>query len=80
MRKYDKDISFRKDYECTPVKDHCGTSWNVWSRLPVDQWLSPTQSQSDRDRLHMMGNQVIPQQAFLGFETLLRMRRAARAI
>lgn len=41
-------------------------------------WLMKDADDDFRDRMTMLGNQVIPAQAKLGFETVLRMRRQSR--
>ena len=37
--------------------------WNSLNEVPKHLWLAKSQTQSDKDRLHSMGNIVIPQQA-----------------
>ena len=37
--------------------------WNDGSRVPLEDWLAPTQSPEDNERLKCMGNIVVPVQA-----------------
>ena len=42
------------------------------------QWLQDEQSKEEQERLHALGNIVVPQQAVLGFKCLLEMHGAKR--
>ena len=58
---------------------HLGlSSWNVGSSVPMEHWLTATQSENDRWRLHALGNVVIPQQASTALQCFSTLLEAAR--
>jgi len=44
----------------------------------MHKWLDPEQQDGDSERMKMLGNQVVPAQAALAFETILKMRKDFR--
>lgn len=65
----------RQDIPGAPFADHLQKQWNKDSSIPMFQWLSMRQSQAERERLHMLGNCVVPAAASLAMEILLKMKR-----
>ena len=65
-------------FELEDPAAHCPEAWNSLNKRPMSQWLMKDAEEDFRPRMTMLGNQVIPAQAKLGFETVLRMRRQAR--
>ena len=53
--------------------------WNEGSRIPVEDWLAPHQSEQDRLRLACMGNIVVPVQAKMAVSLIAKVRSAAGA-
>ena len=61
-----------------PCDDHCVSRWNPLNEKPMHKWLDPEKQDADSERMKMLGNQVVPAQATLAFETILKMRRDFR--
>lgn len=61
-----------------PCDDHCVSRWNPLNEKPMHKWLDPEQQDGDSERMKMLGNQVVPAQAALAFETILKMRKDFR--
>lgn len=53
---------------------HC-VDWNPRNAKPMHEWLVAKPHPQQSARMAMLGNQVVPAQATLAFETLLNMRR-----
>lgn len=68
-----------QDLNLRPLQQILPSEWNALSRPPsMLQWLQYEQSKEEQERLHALGNIVVPQQAVLGFRCLLEMHGAKR--
>lgn len=61
-------------------KGFMGMEWSAGGKPAMTQWLSRDVSADDRARLRALGNCVVPAQARLGFECLLRIHRQAASL
>ena len=52
--------------ECLKVEIDIDAPWNEGARLEVEDWLTSSQSNEDRQRLFCMGNIVVPLRAKIG--------------
>lgn len=52
-----------------PMQMFDAASWNLPNQIPLEHWLAESQDSDDRERLHCLGNLVIPQQAALAVAT-----------
>ena len=55
-------------------------SWNAGSWIPIQHWLQICQSEKDRQRLHALGNVVIPQQANMAMTLFSTLLKAAQSV
>ena len=69
-----------QDLNLRPLCELLPAEWNAPSR-PVSMldWLSHQRSDEHENRLHALGNIVVPQQAVVGFQALLMMFVAKRS-
>ncbi len=63
-------------FEAMPPLDYwLRRPWNPTSKVPLHEWLSTAKHSMQKPRMDMLGNVVVPQQAFLGFSVLIRLMR-----
>ena len=58
-----------------PLAAYMDDPWNPRNSLPMCRWLTQTRDESDRARMTMMGNQIVPPAASLAYDILIRMHR-----
>lgn len=63
-----------QDIPLRPLASFLQPSWNSWNKLPMRMWLTNEMEPSYRDRMHAMGNIVVPACGDLGFEVLCHMQ------
>lgn len=68
-----------QNFEVKPLAYYMESPWNSLNRQPMVEWLSHSQSQEDKQRLTMIGNQVVPRMCSLAYDLLIRMRRQEAA-
>ena len=69
------DALIFQDIGGAPFASHLQTKWNKDSSIPMYKWLSECQTKEDKQRLHMLGNCVVPAAASLAMAVLLKMKR-----
>lgn len=52
------------------IQNHCHRRWNPMGRVPLAQWLLSEAKPVDLERLHVLGNIVMPPCARLGLHLL----------
>lgn len=55
------------------LRAQCSKEWNALGKLPLYQWLLPSCSKQDKNRLDTLGNCVIPKQAGLAADLLSKL-------
>ena len=63
-----------QDLPVRPLNSFLMEPWNIDSRPPMFKWLQTEQSDSDKARLRMMGNLVVPRMASLAIQVLASMQ------
>ena len=63
--------------ELEPLQSFMQATWNALNAVPISQWLVPSQSREDKERIHCLGNITVPACAALGGNILARMLREA---
>lgn len=70
--------NFCQDRSASPA-DLSLSAWNCGNSVLIEHWLTATQTESDRQRLHALGNVVIPQQAAKALQCFSTLLEAARS-
>jgi len=60
----------------TEDSDACNSEfkWNCWNKVPVSEWLCSSQGPEDKERMHALGNCVVP---LMGKEAGFRLSQVA---